>query len=309
MLPYQPPWFSRTLFGWFPRQIRSCDVLNPMRRRMLIFLLSAAAALVSQTLIAADNAKPLKVFVFAGQSNMAGVRSVATDLQHPELARAHENLAFKDGEWLPLAPGNTQNVLASGGPNGNKRAERAAQGFGPEISFAHRVAAALGEPVGVVKFAVGNTSLQLHWLPDGKGKLYEHLRRLVREAGEKRPIEVVGMLWMQGERDAGDAGQGAAYADNLRKLVEGARRDFGNPEMIFVAGRINLPKAKNPAALEAVRTALAGATLDHYGWIDCDDLPTVSDRLHFDTRGIGTMGERMAETFLHIKNESTKPSP
>jgi len=255
---------------------------------------------------AENGAAPLKVFIFAGQSNMAGIRSVAPDLQNPELAKAQKSFAFKDGEWLPVAPGNTQNETPYGDAD---RVERGTQGFGPEISFAHHVAEAIGEPVGVVKFSVGNTSLQRHWLPGGQGKLYEHLRGLVREAGEKRPIEVIGMLWMQGERDAGEGIQAAAYAENLRKLVDGARRDFGNPEMIFVAGRINLPKPKDPAALQAVRAAQAEAQIEGYAWVDCDDLSKVSDRLHFDTRGIEDLGQRMAEAFLRLYEKKAVPTP
>jgi len=247
---------------------------------------------------AKENPAPLKVFVFAGQSNMAGLRSNAGELKDSSLAGPQENLSFFNGDWVPLAPGSTQNTPA--GVAEGERGRRAREGFGPEISFAYRVSQALGEPVGIIKLAQGRTSLQRHWLPGRPGGLYEQLSQIVKAASGRRPIEVVSMLWMQGETDAKAPAEAKAYAGNLRTLVETARRDFGNPRMSFVAGRINLPDPADPASMQMVREALAGRELSDYAWIDCDDLPTVSDRLHFDTQGIEEMGKRMANAFLRL---------
>lgn len=253
---------------------------------------------------AEDAPRPLKVFVFAGQSNMAGLRSNATELKDTALAGPQENLSFFNGEWVPLAPGTAQNVPASTVKN---REERLRQGFGPEVSFASQVSQALGEPVGVVKLALGRTSLNRQWQPGKANGLYEQLRQMVQDASKQRPVEVIGMLWMQGENDAKDPEAAQAYAGNLRNLVETARRDFGNPGMIFVAGRINLPGPADPASMETVREALTGKDITKYRWVDCDDLTTVADRLHFDTQGLEELGSRMAGAFLPLHNPSQEP--
>jgi Carbohydrate esterase, sialic acid-specific acetylesterase len=123
---------------------------------------------------------------------------------------------------------------------------------------------------------------------------------MMQDASKQRPIEVIGMLWMQGENDAKDPQAAQAYAGNLRNLVETARRDFGNPG-------INLPDPEDPASMETVREALAGKDLRDYGWVDCDDLTTVSDRLHFDTKGLKELGSRMAAAFLRLHNPNQEP--
>jgi hypothetical protein len=84
--------------------------------------------------------------------------------------------------------------------------------------------------------------------------------------------------------------------------------------MIFVAGRINPPDSKNPEAVQAVRRAQAEAQIEGYAWVDCDDLSKVSDRLHYDTRGIEELGQRMARAFLRLYEKppyenTPEPSP
>jgi hypothetical protein len=275
---------------------------NLLRTRTLLALLCGWSTCCG--VHAEESPRPLKVFVFAGQSNMAGLRSNATELKDTALAGPQDNLSFFNGEWVPLAPGTVQNVPTSTIKN---REERLRQGFGPEVSFASQVSQALGEPVGVVKLALGRTSLHRQWQPGKANGLYEQLRQMVQDASKQRPVEVIGMLWMQGESDAKAPAEAKAYADNLRNLVETARRDFGNPGMIFVAGRINLPGPEDPASMETVREALAGQDLKDYGWVDCDDLTTVSDRLHFDTRGLEELGSRMAAAFLRLHNPNQEP--
>jgi hypothetical protein len=249
--------------------------------------------------LAADKIpEPLKVFIFAGQSNMAGIRSIAADLQDADLAAAQPSVAYSQGGWHPVAPGSTQNIR----PGIEKKNEkRTLQGFGPEISFANRVSKALGEPVGVIKFAVGNSGLQLHWLPGREGNFYEHLVKLVSEAAADRKIEVVGMLWMQGERDTENAQHATLYAKNLATLIETARKDFHNPNLIFIAGRVDMPAFDGePQSLEAVRSAIANTDLPNYSWVDIDDLPKGDDRLHLNTGAMEIFGNRMADAFLKL---------
>jgi hypothetical protein len=256
----------------------------------------------------ADKAsEPLKVFLFAGQSNMAGVRSVPEDLADQTLVADQSNMAFAQGKWLPIAPGNTQNVR----PDTNqKKLNRAFQGFGPEISFANRVSKALNEPVGIIKFALGNTGLHQHWMPGQTGNLYEYLSKLVSEASAEREIKVVGMLWMQGERDAGQPQQANLYASNLNALIEAARKDFDNPDLIFIAGRIDMPKFKGEKqSLETVRHAIESTALPNYTWVNIDDLPKVEDQLHLDTRAMEELGNRMADAFLKMYQATSAENP
>jgi len=224
----------------------------------------------------------LPVFVLAGQSNMAG-KGTAKELP-PDLRKEHRDvLLFTGGKWVPLKPG--------------KR-------VGPEVSFGVEAAKMLKRPVGIIKLAVGGTALHGRWNPARRGAdaLYPRLVKTVKKAGKARRIRVLAMVWMQGERDARTAAAAAAYRKNLEKLVMSARRDFGNPRMAFVCGRVNPPY---PHAAE-VRKAQESVSLPAYAWVDCDDLSKLPDGLHYDTAGLVKLGRRFAEAAVRLLRKPQK---
>jgi len=229
--------------------------------------------------------KPLKVFICGGQSNMVGKRSLLRDTPE-ELKEAQANLFFDkaEGSWVPLKPGASE-----------------PQGYGPEITFARAMAKALGEPVGIIKHSQGGTGLRVMWNParsNGKsspvpGKLYKELLEQVQKAKATRPVEIVGMIWMQGEQDAKNESDASAYGEHLKALITHARKDFGAPDMAFVAGRIT-PMDERFPYVEVVRKAQENCDTPRYGWIDCDALPKGPDGVHYSTGGIILMGESFA---------------
>ena len=100
-----------------------------------------------------ESEDPLKVFIFAGQSNMVGSDSNVKDIQRfppfMGLESAQENIRFaysigrekkfeSDG-WQSLSPVN--NVV------------------GPELSFARMVSAKLKSEIAIIKCAAGGTHL------------------------------------------------------------------------------------------------------------------------------------------------------
>ena len=226
--------------------------------------------------------RPLKVFICAGQSNMVGTRAKTAGLP-AELRAPQPNALFFDGKaWIALAPGKTER-----------------RGFGPEISFAHAMAAAIREPVGIIKHSVGGTDLASQWSPKNRSSLYAALVRKVQAAQKSRRIEVIGFLWMQGERDSREKAKAEAYAKNLVGLIRAARKDFGNPRMLFVAGRVNPPKGVYKY-VGLVRKAQEACAEPGYAFIDCDTLTKGSDNLHYDTRGLVEMGKRFAAAVIKL---------
>ena len=238
----------------------------------LAIVLAAAHAAPGQ-------AKPLKVLVFAGQSNMVGQGS--TSGLPEEMKAPSPSVLVADtgqGKWVPFKPG--------------KR-------MGPEIVCCRTLAKALGQPVGFVKFAVGGTDLGKQWHPDGTGNLYTKLRDRAQAAQALGDVEIVAMLWMQGERDSRSGPMAEKYADNLDKLVRRARADFKSSTMIFVCGRVNPPGGRYPHQ-DKVRKAQESISLPRTGWVDCDDLPKHGDNLHYNTAGLIEMGKRFAAKVLHL---------
>jgi len=206
----------------------------------LACLLFALACLVSTTACRAqDDAKTVRVFVFAGQSNMVGSDSdVAEVASFPPFAKAAEPLPQvrywyvlgredkrrSDG-WVPLQP--VDGVV------------------GPELSFAREVAAHTKGPLAIVKVAAGGTSLGLDWNSDQPGgfQLYPLALATVREALadlDRRRVKwrLEGFVWHQGENDMFDDGFRKAYAANLARFVACWRRDLQVPELPFFLGEL-----------------------------------------------------------------------
>lgn len=246
-------------------------------RKLIPFLCLWAFSFSQQASRAADD--PLTVFVFAGQSNMVGKRAKAAEL--PEAYRGpQKNVLLFDGKnWVPYQAGLGQKA-----------------GFGPEVAAALELAKALGHPVGIIKHSIGGTNLAVQWNPQKENNLYAALKEKVAAAGKARAIKVAGAFWMQGGADAKSETRAAVYGDNLDQLIAAMRKDFGNPDLPFVAGRSGRgPTSSNPRypAMGKVRAGQQKARLN-YAWIDCDKITVGPDKIHYDTLGLVDLGCKMA---------------
>jgi hypothetical protein len=154
-----------------------------MKKKFFVSLF-VVGVLLSGTIMAKE--RPLKVFIFAGQSNMVGAGAAVSDL--PEDLKGEQKMAlfFDGGKWVMLAPGKTEK-----------------RGFGPEISFSRKLSAEIKEPIGIIKHSVVGTNLAQHWSPANPKSLYAELLKKVSAAQQTRKTEMVGMIWMQGEKPSG----------------------------------------------------------------------------------------------------------
>ena len=186
-----------------------------------------------------DNETTMRVFIFAGQSNMVGSDSKIEDVvRFPPfvgLDRPQENVRFSyclgredkvasDG-WEPLRP--VYNVV------------------GPELSFAHEVTRHIKAPIAIIKIAAGGTHLGGDWNPDKPSgfKLYplalEQIRSslaLLDQQGVKYRIE--GFMWHQGENDMFESDYMANYGKNLKNFITCWRRDLKSPDLRFYIGEL-----------------------------------------------------------------------
>ena len=183
--------------------------------------------------------KTLRVFIFAGQSNMVGADSRADDIRlYPPFAGldqpqkdvkfsyciGREDKSQSDG-WTELRPVDGM--------------------VGPELSFARRVTQHSDAPVAVIKIAAGGTSLGTDWNPDQPGgfKLYPLALERVRAAladleSRKIAYRLEGFMWHQGENDMFDEGHMANYGKNLANYIACWRRDLKRPELRFYIGEL-----------------------------------------------------------------------
>lgn len=229
--------------------------------------------------------EPLTTFVLAGQSNMVGKRCKMEKL--PEALQGEIPKAYffhaQSNSWIPLAAGVTER-----------------SGFGPEIAFAAAMVKGLGKPVGIIKVSRGGTNLHKQWNPAVKSSLFNTLAKQVDAAGKVRPIHVAGMLWVQGGADAKTEEMAKAYSENLRNLVQQSRERFGNCKMPFLSGRIPPKSNKTKPHWRLVRSAQQDLELEGYRWVECDDIPTGPDKIHYDEAGMIKLGERQADLMLGI---------
>jgi len=219
---------------------------NPMFKKYLSFIACILCASVfgipgeaqSQS-VDIDDTRVLRIFIFAGQSNMVGTHSSAEDVKHfppfagcgeiqPKIKYVYligrENMMRSEG-WTKLQPVN--NVV------------------GPELSFAQRVSKELDAPIGIIKCASGGTHLAGDWNPDQPSgfKLYPLALKLVQDSlkaldDQNIKYRVEGFMWHQGENDMLTPEYKPHYAENLKNFIAKWRKDLHLPILRFYVGEL-----------------------------------------------------------------------
>jgi hypothetical protein len=248
----------------------------------------------------------LEVYLVAGQSNAVGWDS--------------------DGAWLSPDPADAQipffyrigNGLVNGVPSGSSTsagtsitlrpqvaAFRAGTGpltnFGIEMGIGRALFAAGRRNIAIVKVAFGGTTLANDWNPQNTNGLVPVLQDSLslatqqwNQAGSR--TRLAGVFWMQGETDARDPTQAAAYRDNLRGFISVLRAWSGNPQLPMVMGKVTGGRPYSDtvrAAQERVRAEDTCTAL-----VPADDLPLQpGDTVHFSSEGSYLLGLRMGEAF------------
>jgi hypothetical protein len=250
-----------------------------------------------------------KVFLLAGQSNMAGTGANA-ELNGPleKYSALHPSVKFwksSDKNWISLQPG----LGASSSQ------------FGPELSFGYAIHEAFpNDNIYLVKYAASGSMLADNpdnpasssgtWKPgatatnpircylDFKLTADAALAKLAA-AGEK-PV-IAGMLWMQGESDTYLHADSAAYQTNLANLIAAVRKDFRTPRMELILGRIT-PFYGAHTENELVRAAQTktATVVANTVWFNTDDLKRTSGENggHYNTQGQIDLGLRFANEFV-----------
>ncbi len=205
----------------------------------LLTLIAALLLIPSAARCADADTKTLRVFIFAGQSNMEGADSKVKDIQRfPPFAGldspqdkvlfAHnigrETKRTSDG-WVALQPVGTM--------------------VGPELSFARRVSQNIEAPIAIIKCAAGGTTLGGDWNPDDPSgfKLYPLALRLVQSSlaeldRRKVAYRIEGFMWHQGENDMFSKEFKPAYGKNLKNFLASWRRDLKTPGLKFYLGEL-----------------------------------------------------------------------
>ncbi len=206
---------------------------------VLAGLLGLWAAAVPLEAAETGDDKTLRVFIFAGQSNMVGSDSKVKDIgRFPPfvgLEKAQEQVRFSyclgrenktrsDG-WVKLQPVNGV--------------------VGPELSFAREVTSAIKAPIAIIKVAAGGTHLGGDWNPDEPigFKMYPLALDVIRSSLaelDKQGIRyrIEGVMWHQGENDMFNKDYMPNYGVNLKNFLARWRRDLKLPKLKFYIGEL-----------------------------------------------------------------------
>ncbi len=231
---------------------------------LLASLFLAPAAPGAETTKVDSDTKTLRVFIFAGQSNMVGSDSKVTDINRfPPFAgldKPQEKVRFSynigreekltSAGWVALQP--VDGVV------------------GPELSFARRVSQGTKAPIAIIKCAAGGTTLGADWSPGAPSgfKLYPLALQLIQaslaELDRKRvPYRIEGFMWHQGENDMFDDKFRPDYGKNLSNFLAAWRRDLKTPGLKFYLGELctkTIWGMDNRGNMDAIRSGQQAVT-------------------------------------------------
>ncbi|MEC7583527.1 MAG: sialate O-acetylesterase [Planctomycetota bacterium] len=259
-----------------------------MHPSILILATALAACSSTATLSAQEgrDARTLRVFLLAGQSNMEGQAVVDLDhekhynggrgnlekvLADPQRGANYHHLRGEDGEWT------TRDDVAIWYRAGGDRLKTGMLSigyavyddphhFGPELQFGHYLGEHFDAPVLLIKTCWGGKSLFKDFRPPSSGgetgPFYKKMIAEYREAIETLPQhfpeladyrpELTGFVWFQGWNDMFDEQAREEYADNLGNLIRDVRKELKAPNLPTVVGETgNAPNEEFRAAQAA----------------------------------------------------------
>ncbi len=242
-------------------------------------------------------AKPVKVFILAGQSNMQGKAKVslleyqATQPNAPEMFKRLK----KDGKWIerPDVWCKYFNEIGNLTVGYHK-----SQSIGPELGFGLVVGDHYEEQVLIIKTAWGGRSLYrdfrspsaglpkadvLEKMLDGaqKGKPKTTMDEIKKSFGATyremcdevngtladikkhfpgyagQGYELAGFIWFQGWNDMINAEATSEYTVNLDHFIRDVRADFKSPKLPFVVGEMGVDGVNGSAGVKKFKAAQA----------------------------------------------------
>ena len=189
--------------------------------------------------VLADDHKTLRVFIFAGQSNMVGSDSKVADIQRfPPFVGLEKP---QKGVRFSYSIGRENKMNSEGWVD----LQAVSKVVGPELSFARKVTERIEAPIAIIKVAAGGTHLGGDWNPkDPIGfKMYPLALEVVRKSlaeldRNKVPYRLEGFMWHQGENDMFNEEYQTNYGANLKKFLASWRRDLKSPGLKFYIGEL-----------------------------------------------------------------------
>ncbi|MEY4789576.1 MAG: hypothetical protein RLZ61_1794 [Planctomycetota bacterium] len=240
---------------------------------------------------AADDNKPLKVFILAGQSNMEGQAVVDLDgknyndgkgtlkflFNDPEKQKMVKHLKDDSNGWkvrndVWVRYQREKSPLLAGPLGVGFSVYGGKHHFGPELQFGHIVGDALSNQVLLIKTAWGGKSLYKDFRPPSSGgEVGAYYKKMIEDvqtslgnlktdfpAYDGKGYEIAGFVWYHGWNDGVDPKNAVPeYEKNLANLIRDVRKDLKSPKLPVVIGELTGPWVEAPGAWTTLRKAQA----------------------------------------------------
>lgn len=259
-----------------------------MRSRKILFTITLLL-LGNLSARAADENKPLKVFILAGQSNMEGQAVVDLDGKNynegkgtlkflyndPEKQKMVKHLKddsngwkVRDDVWVRYQ--REKSPLLAGPLGVGFSVYGGKHHFGPELQFGHIVGDALSNQVLLIKTAWGGKSLVKDFRPPSSGgEVGAYYKKMIEDvqsslanlktdfpAYDGKGYEIAGFVWYHGWNDGVDPKKAVPeYEKNLSNLIRDVRKDLKSPKLPVVIGELTGPWVVAPDSWTTLRKA------------------------------------------------------
>jgi hypothetical protein len=296
--------------------VRMPKLVRHVLSALLTALLITAVSCATKT----PSARVCDVFIFAGQSNMAGIDSVIPDPPGFVGTEADRQTLFTCAS-LPWNEGSADYY-----PWGELKGHRCTSSHsggqfvhGPEVGFARRLHEAGLRNLAIIKVWANFSRDVKEWPWRENGELNQlwltfvdkQLTELHQQGFEPR---VRGFVWHQGIDDAIHGRLAARYQENLTTLVAFLRRRYEAQNAPFLLARsANSPIARQitgsgpsaPMAIVRQAQVNVGETIPQAAWVDVDDLPNVVQH-HFSAESQLLVGRRFGDAYLRLVTPAAK---
>lgn len=251
-----------------------------INKKKLIVILVLSFLFNHQNIIAQK-----KLFVFTGQSNMAG-RAPIEEVDFKNLP----NVYILDEKESFIPARNPLNLYST------VKKESYRQRLGPAYSFAKAISNAYpNDSILLVVNARGGTAIE-QFMKGNTSKYYKKTIKRIKRVLKKEPsVTLEGIIWHQGESNRDNY---QSYLENLQKLIFDYRKDLKSPKLPFICGQLGLwnPDYENIRnEISKIETEIPNTFL-----VSSDGL-TNFDEHHFDSKSQRLLGLRYARKYLEIK--------
>ncbi len=235
----------------------------------------------------------IKTFIIAGQSN-AGSIGKANEIPDGYLDGTCTWLFYQSDRGIQeLKPGvNTC-------PKDNCGTA------GVEVSIAKELYEKYKEPILIFKYYKGGTALRentknIDWSTNSKGELFDRFRNNFKKLQGTYPnlnFDILGMAWIQGEKDASGGTKSNIYYNELNKLIETTRTFIGKNFPVSIV-KLNIQhKAAHSKKQEIRKAQTRFVNSDENAFlIDVDDVKYDPAYIpHYTMAGYMEIGKRIAK--------------